>query len=90
LAVFKRRQGFAKNVLRAGWHILTLTWMGMAAMLIGLQLGQVDAIEIRLLIFTIMFTLFEFGALIFSRGKHLSWIFFFITAGACAVRLMSL
>jgi hypothetical protein len=90
MAVFKRRQSFAKNVLRAGWHILTLTWIGLAILLIAMQSGGIKA-EIALLwTFIITFTLFGIGALIFSRGRHLSWIFFFITAGACAVHLMSL
>jgi len=90
LAAFKHKQGFAKNVLRAGWHILTLTWVAMAIMLSFLQTGQADVKPALLWVFIATFSLFGVGALIFSRGKHLSWVFFFITAGACAVHLMSL
>ncbi len=85
LSVFKSQRGFAQNVLRAGWHILTVTWIGMA---IILAYAQTTEMTPYVWVIAIMFGLFGIGALIASRGRHLSYIFFFITSAACFAHLL--
>lgn len=86
MAVFRSRERFARNVLRAGWHILTATWIAMALVLVIAQTTDMQAYVWMVAIF---FALSGIGALIASRGRHLSWIFFFITSGACFTHLLN-
>jgi hypothetical protein len=85
LDVFRNQSHFAKNVLRAGWHILSATWLGMA---IVLAMAETVAMPAYIALCTIMFGLFGIGALIASRGRHLSWIFFFIISLSCGAHLL--
>ncbi len=65
-----------KLTLRAGWHLLSLMWWGIAAMLAYLHFSTDAAGEVFLWIVSILFGVSGAIALIFSRGAHLSWIFF--------------
>lgn len=81
LSMFKREQAFAEKVLRAGWHVLTATWVVMAIVLLSMQGQDTYAAQIYILATIILFGALGVGALMASRGRHLSWIFFFTTAG---------
>lgn len=85
LSIFKSQREFARNVLRAGWHILTATWVGIAIILAYAQTVDMTPYVWGV---AIMFGLFGIGALIASRGRHLSYIFFFITSSACFAHLL--
>ncbi|GAB5561872.1 MAG: hypothetical protein SynsKO_35190 [Synoicihabitans sp.] len=70
---------FTQKTLRFAWHLTSVAWWGLAAILILLAepaaspaaIGQVIAI-----VFGIHFAV----ALIASRGQHLSWIVFLAIA----------
>lgn len=85
MGIFKSKQSFAQNVLRAGWHILIVTWIGMA---IILTFAQTPHMTPYIWGVAIMFGLFGIGALVASRGHHFSYIFFFITSAACFTHLL--
>jgi len=66
---------FTRRVLRFGWHVASIAWLGLAAVLVatvqpGISMGAVGAV-----VGATFFAHF-LVALIASRGKHLSWIFF--------------
>lgn len=68
---------FTKQTLRFAWHITTIAWWGFAAILgFILTNNKVDHQEILLIISTV-FLLSGIVSVVFSKGKHLSWIFFF-------------
>lgn len=72
---------FTKRVLRFAWHLTTLAWWGFAGILYVLyQPGANIRAEILITI-AIVFVLSGITSLYFSRGKHLSWLFFFLIAG---------
>jgi len=79
---------FTKRILRFAWHITTLAWWGFAAILLLLS-DPSDNIRSEILItIAIVFTLSGLVSLFFSRGKHLSWLFFFgiaFTSGYSAI-----
>ncbi len=71
---------FTKRVLRFAWHLTTLAWWGFAAILYVLSTPSVNIHSEILIIITVVFALSGLTSLLFSRGKHLSWLFFFAIA----------
>jgi hypothetical protein len=71
---------FTIQTLRFAWHITTVTWWGIAVMLLQVASGHSTVINLTK---TIGGTLIICGVLplIMTRGKHLSWIVF-LAAGA--------
>ena len=71
----------SRVTLRAGWHLLTVMWFALASVLI-LETMQVS--DYRTLARWVLGGTFVFCgvmAVILSRGKHLSWAFFFPIGG---------
>jgi hypothetical protein len=79
---------FTKRVLRFAWHLTTLAWWGFAAILYLLS-SPSDNIRSEIL-FTIalVFTLSGIVSLLFSHGKHLSWLFFFAIASTSLLAVL--
>lgn len=71
---------FTKRVLRFAWHLTTLAWWGFAGILYVLSTPSVNIQNEILIIITLVFALSGIVSLLFSRGKHLSWLVFFIIA----------
>ena len=71
---------FTKQTLRFAWHITTIAWWGFAAIFYVLANPQADNQHYILIIVAAVFAISGFISLIFSRGKHLSWLFFFVIA----------
>ena len=71
---------FTKRVLRFAWHLTTLAWWGFAAILYLLSNPSVNVQNEILIIITVVFAISGLVSLFFSRGKHLSWLFFLAIA----------
>jgi len=68
---------FTKRVIRFAWHITTVAWWGFAAILYFLS-NPSDSVRAEILIsISLVFAVSGLISLIFSHGKHLSWLFFF-------------
>lgn len=68
---------FTKNTLRFAWHLTTVAWWGFAAILFHLAQRDADIDLIgRIIGFT--FLIHFVVALLGSKARHLSWIFFLI------------
>ena len=68
---------FTKRVLRFAWHLTTFAWWGFAVILYFLS-DPADDIRSKILItIAVVFTISGLVSFTASRGKHLSWIFFF-------------
>ncbi len=65
-----------KLTLLVGWHIATLTWWGLAAMLIYLHFTPDHAAKAFLWMVAAVFAISGVAALGLSRGAHLSWVLF--------------
>lgn len=74
---------FTKQTLRFVWHILTIAWLGFAALLVVLARGQSSSRVIGMII-GCTFLLHFVIALVASRGRHLSWLVF-LAIGAAAI-----
>jgi hypothetical protein len=74
---------FTAQTLRFAWHITSIAWVGLAAVLVAATRAPVDA-EILGMIVGVTFLLHFVVALLGSRGKHISWLLFLII-GAVAI-----
>ena len=83
-----KRQGmlaksvFARQVLRFAWHLTTLAWWGIAAILAVLAMSRIEgAMPTILIIIAVTFFVTGLVTLVSSCGRHLAWLVFFAIAG---------
>ena len=67
---------FTKRTLRFAWHLTTVAWWGFAALL----LTGMESPQTSLHILAMTAGVSGAIALVASRGRHLSWIVFFVIA----------
>ncbi|MES2127792.1 MAG: hypothetical protein V4463_11020 [Pseudomonadota bacterium] len=73
---------FTKRVLRFAWHITTIAWWGIAAILCEIASANFS-VQNTVLAIGLTFILSGITALIAARGKHYSWIFFLLVGVLC-------
>lgn len=73
---------FTVRTLRFAWHITTIAWLGFAATLWRASSGSLDR---SFVLAAVGCTAIVSGLLplIHTRGRHLSWIVFFVVGGIC-------
>lgn len=68
---------FTKNTLRFAWHLSTVAWWGFAAILFHLgQPGAGNGLVGNII--GVTFLAHFLVALLGSKGRHLSWVFFLV------------
>jgi hypothetical protein len=70
---------FTKDTLRFAWHLTSLAWLSMAAILVKLNSHEPSRAELGILLagaFGVSGVVAFFG----SRGRHLSWVVFLAIA----------
>jgi hypothetical protein len=80
---------FTRQTLRFAWHLTTVAWFGLAAVLTVIA-GALPGVRVSDgLIFAVAqtFTLSAVLALILTRGRHLSWVVFATIATLCLLAL---
>lgn len=68
---------FTRRTLRFAWHLTTLAWWGMGALLAAYAQGGLDA-GARLAVRAVALTFLATAAL--SRGRHLAWVVMLLIA----------
>ena len=68
-----------------GWHALTLFWWAQAVVLLRIAQDPTDAAQMTLLSLAAACGIMGLVALIASRGRHLSWVFFLPVAALLAL-----
>lgn len=71
---------FTTGTLRFVWHLLTLVWWGMAALVVLALKGPLDA-RMVLRVFSGIAAASALLPLVFTRGRHLSWLALLVIAG---------
>jgi hypothetical protein len=76
---------FTRQTVRFGWHLTTIAWFGLAAVLVLLSgaLGDLRAGDAVIFAIAQTFVLSAALALIVTRARHLSWIVFATIATLC-------
>ena len=72
---------FTKGTLRFVWHITTFAWWGFGYLLWLISTSQEISSQTVLYVISavsLISGIFSFG---FTKGKHLSWLVFFVIAG---------
>lgn len=83
------RSAFSRSVLRFAWHITSVAWWGMGAVLALLATMPLDA-QGKLAVAAIAVTFLITGIviLITSRGRHLAWPVFVAIAGLSLAQVL--
>lgn len=66
---------FTKRTLRFAWHVTSIAWLGLAAVLLVVARGPGREREV-LAVVAATFAIHCAVALLGSRGRHLSWVIF--------------
>ncbi len=72
---------YARALIRTAWHITTLTWLGVAAMLVVIHRTLLPDHAPLLWIISAVFAVSGLAALILSRARHPAWLAFLPIAG---------
>ncbi|HYK01482.1 MAG TPA: hypothetical protein VE974_06980 [Thermoanaerobaculia bacterium] len=75
-----RKHEFTKRTLRLAWHVTTLLAFGFTAVLLVLATHPREEIRTLARIIAATFALSGLLSLIVVKGKHLSWLAFFVIA----------
>jgi len=80
---------FTRQTLRFAWHLTTVAWSGLAAVLLVLSGVMIGVRVSDGLIFAVAQTFVASAvlALILTRGRHLSWVVYSIIAALCLLAL---
>lgn len=80
---------FTRLTLRFAWHLTTVAWFGLAAVLLVLS-GLLTGVRVSDgLVFAVAqtFVVSAVLALVLTRGRHLSWVVYLIIAALCLLAL---
>lgn len=72
---------FTKRTLRFAWHLTTVAWWGFAAVLFILSSSNGDTQKQILVVIAVVFFVSGLFSSVFTKGKHISWIFFWLISG---------
>lgn len=80
----------ARGILRFAWHLTSIAWWGLAAVLAAYALagpGQAETAVLAAVAATLVVT----GVMIFatSRGRHLAWPVFLLAAGLAVLPILA-
>jgi hypothetical protein len=70
---------FTTGTLRFAWHLLTVVWWGIGIVLLRASAQPLQT-QFVLQVFSAVALVSGFFPLLFTRGRHLSWIVFFAVA----------
>lgn len=72
---------FTRGTLRFAWHLTSVAWIGLGAMLFAVARAETATRTSVGWILAVTFLIHGLVALLGSRGRHLSWIVFFAISG---------
>ncbi len=72
-----------KRTLRFAWHITTIAWFGLAALMLVSYFDVNNLETAMLLIIAVVFGVSGLVSAIFSKFKHFSWVIFWLISGLC-------
>ena len=72
---------FTKRVLRFAWHLTTVAWWGFAGILFILSNPGEHIQKQILMVIAVVFLVSGLFSASFTKGKHTSWIFFWLISG---------
>jgi hypothetical protein len=71
---------FTTRTLRFAWHITSVAWLGLASLILVLAQSPGEAQVTHARLIAGVFGISGLAALVGSRGRHLSWVVFFLIA----------
>ncbi len=80
LPIAFRGRSFTRHTLRFAWHLTTVAWLGLAGQLVVLASPSGDGVRSLAQVIAGTFAVSGVVSLFGSRGRHPSWVVFFIVA----------
>ena len=80
LPIAFRGRSFTRRTLRFAWHLTTVAWLGLAGQLVVLASPSGDGVRSLAQVIAGTFAVSGVVSLFGSRGRHPSWVVFFIVA----------
>ncbi len=75
---------FTRRTLRFVWHVTTIAWWGLGAVMVVYAAGQIDQPgRAALAVMALTFLVTAAITLVITRGRHLSWVVFLAIAVLC-------
>ena len=74
-------EAFTRHTLRFVWHLLSVAWLGFAELLFLEAASDGSGARTQMHVISLTFAASGAVALVGSRGRHLSWVVFFLIAG---------
>ncbi len=75
---------FTRRTLRFVWHVTTIAWWGLGAVMAVYATGQIDQPgRAALAVMALTFLVTAAITLLITRGRHLSWVVFLAIAILC-------
>jgi len=75
---------FTKRTLRFVWHVTTIAWWGLGAVMVVYATSQDDRSgSAALATIALTFIIIAAITLVHTRGRHLSWVVFLVIAVLC-------
>jgi hypothetical protein len=74
-------EAFTRHTLRFAWHLLTVAWFGFAGLLFLQAASDGGRARTQMQVISLMFPASGVVALVGSRGRHFSWVVFFLISG---------
>ena len=88
-APLMENSAFARKIVRFAWHITSLTWWGIAAILAAFATGPLAGHDrFVLMAIVAIFTLSGLVSIVISRGRHVGWPLFLAIAALAAAPLL--
>tara|TARA_B110000003_G_C16332595_1_gene411456 strand:- start:27 stop:404 length:378 start_codon:yes stop_codon:yes gene_type:complete len=72
---------FTKRVIRFAWHLTTVAWWGFAGILFILSSPGEYIQKQILIVIAVVFLVSGMLSALFTKGKHISWITFWLISG---------
>ena len=72
---------FTKRILRFAWHLTTVAWWGFAGILFIFSSPGEHIQKQILMVIAVVFLVSGLLSASFTKGKHISWIFFWLISG---------
>jgi hypothetical protein len=79
---------FAKRTLRFVWHLLTVAWWGLAAIMLSITYGSIS-LKLVAMIIGVTFSISGLVSIVITRARHFSWFAFFVISALCFIYAVS-
>jgi hypothetical protein len=76
LPVLRGSDRATKNIMRFAWHLTSVAWWGLGAVLLIVALPLINPLAVIAKVIAVTFAIHSLVTAVASRGRHYAWIVF--------------